>query len=900
VSSSLTGPLLFGSHLLVLLVALAAALAVAREPEAGPARAAGGLGFLVLAGAEATHGAGFAAHGSPELDWLRTAGFALVLAAAVLPRRRTAPRSAAVIAWPAHRIWAAGTAAAAGLATWWRRRSEPGARWLGPGILLLGAGEVLVGVEADWAATAGHLVQVLGAAGIARGVVALTRHSVRFRFMVGFTALLVAVVLFVSVAIGTVIGRNLREGALARLVGQAEDARTRLDDLVSDEVARLAILGVVQDIADQIQGGVAVRPELIRDLRAELFPNVDFILFLDPRGAIRGRLGVGPGEAVDLVGTDAVDFAIRRRQEVSSLDSLTRGGLAMIGVAPIRPPGSARPAGFAVAGFRVDADLLRGEVVSGPGTRAAAFQGFRGRPPVLVADAGFPRGAGEPVAPLDRLGEAYRSFLGGSGSEGTAVVLAGSEHFAALAPLVQAQGRPVGVLVVAEPAAVLAETQRDVNRVLFVVTVAVIGLAFLLAMAAARRITRPLVGLTEAARRVQSGDLEVKAPVRGEDEVADLAVAFNRMTDSVGAMTGELRVAAEEQSRLRGRLETVVNSMGDGLIAVDEAGRVVTYNPAAAAIVGVPSEGVVGRPLGEVLRGRDAAGRSLTQGRPADGLAFVRRADGVEVPVALSSAPLRGGDGGTVGRVHVLRDMSREYEVDRMKREFLSTVSHELRTPLTPIIGYSELMNRRDLSAEQTRDFSGAILEAARRLERIVAMLVDFSAIEAGRLPAATEPLDLTTAVDEVLAKAGGRTDRHRFESDIPPELPPAQVDASLFRRMLDELLDNAVKYSPSGGTVSVTAASENSGPRHMLRIRVTDQGMGIVPEDLARIFQDFRQADSSDTRAFGGLGLGLAFVKRVAEAHGGEVAAASQPGRGSTFTFTVPVADIGKEEAKR
>jgi two-component system, OmpR family, sensor histidine kinase VicK len=572
--------------------------------------------------------------------------------------------------------------------------------------------------------------------------------------------------------------------------------------------------------------------------------------------------------------------------------------MALIGVAPIRPPGSAGPAGFAVAGFRVDDDLLRGEVVSGPGTRAAAFQGFRGQPPMLVADAGFPHD--EPVAPLDRLGQAYRSFLGGSGSEGTALVLAGREHFAALAPLVQAQGRPVGVLVVAEPAAVLADTQRDVNRVLFVVTVAVIGLAFLLAMAAARRITRPLVGLTDAARRVQAGDLEAKAPVRGEDEVADLAVAFNQMTDSVGAMTGELRVAAQEQSRLRGRLETVVNSMGDGLIAVDEAGRVVTYNPAAAAIVGVPRESVVGRPLGEVLRGRDAAGRSLTQGRPAEGLAFVRRTDGVEVPVALSSAPLRGGDGDTVGRVHVLRDMSREYEVDRMKREFLSTVSHELRTPLTPIIGYSELMTRRDLSTEQTRDFSGSILEAARRLERIVAMLVDFSAIEAGRLPAATEALDVTMAVDEVLAKARERTDRHRFESDLPPELPPAQVDASLFRRMLDELLDNAVKYSPSGGTVSVTAASENSGPRRMIRIRVTDQGMGIEPEDLARIFQDFRQADSSDTRAFGGLGLGLAFVKRVAEAHGGEVAAASQPDRGSTFTFTVPVADNGKGEAKR
>jgi two-component system, OmpR family, phosphate regulon sensor histidine kinase PhoR len=429
--------------------------------------------------------------------------------------------------------------------------------------------------------------------------------------------------------------------------------------------------------------------------------------------------------------------------------------------------------------------------------------------------------------------------------------------------------------------------------------VAVMGLAFLLAMAAARRITRPLVALTDAVRRVRAGDLEAKAQVRGEDEVADLAVAFNRMTDSVSAMTGELRVAAGEQSRLRARLETVVNSMGDGLIAVDDADLVTTYNPAAADIVGAGREEVLGRPLGEVLRGRDAEGRSLTSRGPADGLAFVRRPDGAERPVAVSSAPLRGGDGGRAGRVYVLRDMSREYEVERMKREFLSNVSHELRTPLTPIIGYSELMTRRDLAPGQTREFSESILEAARRLERIVAMLVDFSAIEAGRIPAATEPLQVGSVVEEALATWRARTDRHRFDTEVADELPPAEVNPTLFRRMLDELLDNAVKYSPEGGTVRVAVGLENSGKR-MLRVEVRDQGIGIEPDDLARIFQDFRQADASDTRTFGGLGLGLAFVKRVAEAHGGVVSADSAPARGSTFTFTVPAADPSSEELLR
>jgi signal transduction histidine kinase len=119
-----------------------------------------------------------------------------------------------------------------------------------------------------------------------------------------------------------------------------------------------------------------------------------------------------------------------------------------------------------------------------------------------------------------------------------------------------------------------------------------------------------------------------------------------------------------------------------------------------------------------------------------------------------------------------------------------------------------------------------------------------------------------------------------------------------MFRRMLDELLDNAVKYSPEGGAIRVGVAARNAGTRRMLRIDVSDRGIGIEPEDLARIFQDFSQVDASDTRAFGGLGLGLTFVKRLAEAHGGQIEAESEPGRGSTFSFTVPAADAHGETA--
>lgn len=889
--SSLPAPVLFGAHLLAFLVALTAALAMFREQGRGIlARAVACLGFLGLAAAEAYHGAGFASDVASETLWLRTGGYVFLLLAALIPGRSTTVVPA-VAGVPGGAVTPAIVAAAAGILQALRRRGQRGGLWLGVGLLVLAASDALLWWDREWSRSAAHLLRVAGYLCVARTVVALTRHSLRFRFLAGFTALLVAVVLFVSLVTGTVIDRNLREGALTRVLGQTELAQSRLVDRVSDEVARLVLLSEDRAIAQAIRQGAGVPTVLIENLRASLFPDVDFIVFLDRRGAVAGRYGVRPEQAIQLVGTDVVDFALRRVEEASSIDAVARQGLALIGVAPIRQRGTAEPAGFAVAGFFVDRDLLEGEVIAGPESRAAAFQGFRGRPPRLVARAGF-RGDG-PLAPADVLEEAFRGFLMGGRPIGRTMSLGGSEHFAALAPLSQTVGRPVGVLLVAEPAAVVAETQREVNQVLFLVTVAVIGLAFVVAVAAARRITRPLVALTGAARRVQAGDLRAKADVRGEDEVASLAVAFNQMTDSVSGMTEDLREAAAEQTRLRARLETVVNSMGDGLIAVDGERTVVTYNPAAAEMLGRPRDQVMDRPLREVLPLADLTGRPVDPAAEAPGgLAFIRRPDGSTLPVAVSSAPLRDSGGVELGRVFVLRDMSREHEVERMKTEFLTNVSHELRTPLTPIIGFAELMARRDVPGDQAREFAVSILDSARRLERIVAMLVDFSAIEAGRLPVATHPLPVRSLVEETVHGWRERNERHRFQTEVPDGLPAADVDGSLFRRMLDELLDNAVKYSPDGGPVTVSVSPENSGQRRMLRIEVADRGIGIEPEDLAGIFQDFRQVDASNTRAFGGLGLGLTFVKRLAEAHGGQVQAVSEPGRGSTFGFTVPATD--------
>lgn len=442
--------------------------------------------------------------------------------------------------------------------------------------------------------------------------------------------------------------------------------------------------------------------------------------------------------------------------------------------------------------------------------------------------------------------------------------------------------------------------RNSLFRTLFLIAFGGTILALGLAVFTGDRITARLRSLTRAAAGITGGDTSMRAAVPGEDEVAALGSAFDAMIDSVSAQSAALQTAADDEARLRNRLEAVVAGMNDGLVAVDTFGRITDFNRAAAELTGVEAARAIGEPALRTIRLRNEEGIPVggqllePGGRTAAILARLVRG-GEEIPVAVSVGALRGPAGEPAGRVLVIRDMRREQEVEQMKTEFLSRIGHELRTPLTGILGYADILLRRPVREEMARAWYEDILQSARRLLRIVEMLEFFASEGAGRVVLRLTPVDVRALVNGIASSWTGRLPANL---SIGRRLPRAETMVVADQRWLtlavDELIDNAVKFSPEGGRILLKVTPGES----RVDIEVTDKGMGMTPQHHDVIFGDFVQGDNSDTRRFGGLGLGLAVVRRVVEGHGGTITCRTSPGRGTTFVIGLPAATNGDSGA--
>ena len=381
-------------------------------------------------------------------------------------------------------------------------------------------------------------------------------------------------------------------------------------------------------------------------------------------------------------------------------------------------------------------------------------------------------------------------------------------------------------------------------------------------------------------------------PWRDDEVEAMLALAASA---SAALSNAELyqRVALEKE-----RSFAILANIADGIVAVDREGAVVLWNAAAEQITGVPAEDALGRTPVEVLQRTLESETETPQG---DRLVPIMRGR-EEVLLSVTEAVMRDPAGVVAGRIFAFRDISADRLVEQMKSDFVSTVSHELRTPLTSIYGFAETLLRRDVmfGDDERLTFLGYIASESQRLTGIVDALLNVARLDTGDLQVHLAPIDVRDVVGQVVqSMQESSANGHSFVVDLPFEPLGAHADPDKLRQVFSILLDNALRYSPAGGTVTVGAARK----RETIEVSVADEGIGIPQADQDQIFRKFYRGTDAESRVGeGGTGLGLFIARGLVTAMGGRIWVESREGEGSTFAFELPLAvlrDRGRHDAR-
>lgn len=421
---------------------------------------------------------------------------------------------------------------------------------------------------------------------------------------------------------------------------------------------------------------------------------------------------------------------------------------------------------------------------------------------------------------------------------------------------------------------------RPVYLLLGLCAVAAGGLAFGLGWRLMRRPSRAVRAVTTGARQLAAGQWNYRAAADASDETAELAAAFNGMADSI-------RATVQQLSDERNTLSAVLATMADGVIVTEPGGRVLLLNPAARELLDIQPEKTEGSRLIELVSDHEihrlvtqCQGEQTRQQGEVAILQPRRHLSAIATPLEESSAR---------GVLLTLHDLTRIRQVETSQKEFVSNVSHELRNPMASIKVIVETLESGALAEpEIAADFLGRMRRDVDRINNLVNDLLELSRMESGQFVIAPEPgplLPLALAVkgqfQETAAAKGVE-----LTVSAPEDLPLLMADGDNLSQVLVNLVENALKFTPPQGQVSITARALPD----WVEVQVKDSGVGVAAQHLPHLFERFYKVDRS--RRDGGTGLGLAIVKQSVEAHGGRITADSREGEGCTFTFTIPRAE--------
>jgi two-component system phosphate regulon sensor histidine kinase PhoR len=408
----------------------------------------------------------------------------------------------------------------------------------------------------------------------------------------------------------------------------------------------------------------------------------------------------------------------------------------------------------------------------------------------------------------------------------------------------------------------------------------------LLAWIIAERTTRPLKDVTEVARRIAEGDLSARFLPLRRDEIGDLVHAFNAMTEAQ-------RERIESLSADYRRFAIVLDNMADGVLITDHLGHLVLINPTACRLLKTTESEALGRSFASVARHHALI--ELWQRGQEGG----EQVEAVEISPKLFLqailTPFQGGE--AAGFVVILQDLTQVRRLQVMRRDFISNLSHELRTPLASLRALVETLQ--DGAVNDPPAAEHFLAQAEREVDTMIQMveeLTELSQIESGQVRLRLAPVtaaELIAAPLErlrPLAEAGGLS----VHVELPPDLPAVLADRERVQQVIGNLLHNAIKFTPPGGEIFIDADARpaaGDAPAEVV-IEVRDTGEGIPKADLPRIFERFYKSDRARTRGRSGTGLGLSIARHIVETHGGRIWVKSKEGKGSSFFFSLPIAD--------
>ncbi|WP_435873870.1 ATP-binding protein [Polycladomyces subterraneus] len=427
------------------------------------------------------------------------------------------------------------------------------------------------------------------------------------------------------------------------------------------------------------------------------------------------------------------------------------------------------------------------------------------------------------------------------------------------------------------------QSETDIKKWIYYSAIIGFFLTTIFAFFLSTRITQPLKQMKKAAERMAKGEFNIRVPVRQHerDEIGDLAATFNRMAEQLEELVHALSHEKEQ-------LASILRSMADGVITLDADGRVVLTNPPAERFLSAWADEMAETLSDDPKERLPLPLREIFETVVEDEQEHFGDIEAHGRTWAVVMAPLYANEQ-VRGVVAVLRDVTDERRLDKLRKDFVANVSHELRTPLAMLQGYSEaLLDDIAQSPEERRELVQVIHDESLRMGRLVRELLDLARMEAGHIEIVRSSLRVSELMERLLRKFHtiAREQGVQLEGEVEPDLPTVYWDEDKMEQVLTNLVDNAIRHTSRGGRVSLQAMRTNGS----VRLIVQDTGSGIPEEDLPFIFERFYKADKARTRGQAGTGLGLAIVKHIVNAHGGNVTVTSKVGEGTTFVVQLPI----------